>query len=106
VCLFTSKSLEGALIYPNETGGWQIGNTDLSEYLDQYRDQKVVVIVAPLGKAKRKPRVCGICGFVLNEAGECPRCKLVVAAIIQHLRERKEEREQLFDDIQRFLDGQ
>jgi hypothetical protein len=40
--------LEGALTYPNETGGWQIGDTDLSEYLDQYRGQKVIVIVAAL----------------------------------------------------------
>jgi hypothetical protein len=50
--------LEGALlIYPNETLGWQIGDTDLSEYLDQYRGQKVIIIVAPLGKAQKQLRL-------------------------------------------------
>lgn len=49
--------LEGALIYPNETLGWQIGDTDLSGYLDQYRGQKVIIIVAPFGKAQRQLRL-------------------------------------------------
>jgi hypothetical protein len=29
--------LAGALRYPSETGGWQLGDLDLSEYLDFYR---------------------------------------------------------------------
>lgn len=79
---------------------------DTQEYLDQYRGQKVSVIVAPLGKAERKLRICGICGCVLNEVGECPRCKLAVASDVEDLCYRQREREQLFDDIERFLDRQ
>ena len=83
-----------------------MGDMDLSEHLGKHRDRDVVLIIASVGKARKKQVTCGICGFVRNEAGECPRCKLAVATIVQHLRERKEEREQLFDDIQRFLDEQ
>ena len=28
---------KGDLRYPSETGGWQLGDLDLSEYLDRYR---------------------------------------------------------------------
>ena len=101
-----AEVLRGALRYPSENGGWQLGDMDLGEYLEKYRDHEVIVTIASVGKAKGKPHIFGICGFVRNEAGECPRCKLVAAAVVQHLRERKEEREQLFDDIQRFLDEQ
>ena len=40
--------LEGGLRYPSETGGWQLGDLDLSEYLDRYRDQRLVIVIAPL----------------------------------------------------------
>jgi hypothetical protein len=32
--------LKGDLRYPSETGAWQLGDLDLSEYFDRYRDQK------------------------------------------------------------------
>ena len=67
--------LEGALRYPSETGGWQLGNLDLSEYLDRYRNQRLVIIIAPVGQAQAETYTCGICGFAYNERGECPRCK-------------------------------
>ncbi len=70
--------LQGALRYPSETGGWQLGDLDLSEYLAHYRDQRLVLIIAPAGAAEPATYTCGICGFVMNAAGECPRCKLVV----------------------------
>jgi hypothetical protein len=34
---------EAELRYPSDTGGWQLGDIDLEEYLDRYRDQQVVV---------------------------------------------------------------
>jgi hypothetical protein len=40
-----------ALRNPSETGGWIVGDLDFCEYLDRYRDQQVVLIVAPLGQA-------------------------------------------------------
>jgi hypothetical protein len=32
--------LRGALRYPSESGDWQLGELDLSEHLEQYRDQE------------------------------------------------------------------
>jgi hypothetical protein len=64
------------LRYPSDTGGWQLGDLDLSEYLDRCRDQRLVLIIAPIGDAEPETYTCGVCGFVMNEVGECPRCKL------------------------------
>ena len=66
----------GVLRYPSETGGWLLGNLDLSEYLDRFRNQEIVVIISPLGSAPAPTYACGICGFVYFEYGECPRCRL------------------------------
>jgi len=71
--------LTGDLRYPSETGGWQLGKLDLSEYVDRYRNQRLVIIIAPLGPSDPMTYTCGTCGFVMNEAGECPRCKLASA---------------------------
>ena len=64
--------LEGALRYPSDCGGWQLGDIDLNEYLDRYRDQRLVLIIAPVGEAEAATYTCGVCGFVMNEVGECP----------------------------------
>ena len=55
------------LRYPSETGGWQLSDLDLSEYLDHYRNQQVIVIIAPVGPAPAHTHTCGICGFVMNK---------------------------------------
>jgi len=68
--------LTGDLRYPSETGGWQLGDLDLSEYLDRYRNQRMVIIIAPHGTAGPRTYTCGICGFVTNAPSECPRCEL------------------------------
>jgi hypothetical protein len=72
--------LQGALRHPSDTSGWQLGDLDLSEYLDRYRDQRLVLIIAPVGLAATETYACGICGFVRNgveeshrEAARCPR---------------------------------
>ena len=42
---------DGALRYLSETGGWLVGDLDFCEYLDRYRNQQVMVIIAPIGPA-------------------------------------------------------
>ena len=71
-----AEVLRGDLRYPSYSGGWQLGDLDLSEHLTKYRDHEIIVIVASLGKAgevEKKKYVCGICGFAMTELGECPR---------------------------------
>ena len=76
--------------YPSYVGGWQLGDL-VSEYLAKYRDHEVVVIIASVGKAGqvgKEKYVCGVCGFALDEAGECPRCKLQNEEIAKGLERR------------------
>jgi hypothetical protein len=73
-----AEVLQGALRYPSATGGWQLGDLDLSEYLDRYRDQRLVLIIAPIGEAAPVLYTCGVYGFVMDEVGECPRCRLAI----------------------------
>lgn len=48
--------LEGTLTDPSETGYWQLGDTDLSEYLAGYRDQRLALIIATVGAAEPEMR--------------------------------------------------
>jgi hypothetical protein len=57
--------------------------------LGKHHNRDLVVILAPVGKADKEQVVCGICGFALNEAGECPRCKLQNEEIAKGLRKRQ-----------------
>ena len=61
--------LSGDLRYPSDTGGWQLGEQDLSEYLDRCRNQRMVIIIAPLGAAGPQTYTCGICGFISTKGG-------------------------------------
>jgi hypothetical protein len=67
---------EGALRYPSDTGRCQLGDLDLSEYLNRYRNQRLVLSISAVGEAKPATYTCGVCGFVYNERGGCPRCKV------------------------------
>lgn len=96
--------LDGTLRYPSETGGWQLGGVDLGEFLEQYRDQQVVLIIAPVGEADPDVILCGICGFPLSEVGRCPRCALATRDLTAAFR-RDIEADLLLDDIERFLFG-
>ena len=69
--------LEAVLRYPSDTGGWQLGDLDLSEYLDLYRGKRLALIIAPVGKTEPQTYTCGICGFVMSDVRACPRCQLV-----------------------------
>lgn len=97
-----AEVLRGALRYPSESGGWQLGDLDLSEHLDKYRDRDLMVIVASVGKAEEEQVVCGVCGFALNQVGECPRCKLQNEEAAKGLRARR-QREQLFREIDELV---
>ena len=37
-----------------------------------------MLIIAPVGEAEPQTYTCGVCGFVMNEVGECPRCRLAI----------------------------
>jgi hypothetical protein len=77
---------------------------DLSEHLDKYRDRKVMLIIASVGKADKDKVTCGICGFVLDEASECPRCKLIVEETARDIKERQEMREVLLREVEEILE--
>jgi hypothetical protein len=95
--------LSGNLRYPSDTGGWQLGDIDLSEYLDRYRGQKVMV-GAPLGQAPVASYTCGVCGFVYNERGECPRCRLAVKGETESVAEGGDILDQV-DELLRGIDN-
>lgn len=69
--------LRGRLRYPGNSCTWDLGDVALSAHLERYRDQQVTIIIAATGEAEPETFTCGICGFVLNAAGECPRCKQI-----------------------------
>jgi hypothetical protein len=100
-----AEVLRGPLTYPSETGGLQLGDLDLSEYLHKYRDCEITLIIAATGEAEEKPVVCGICGFAMDEAGECPRCKLMNEEAARQIRARQEERAALFQEVEDVLRG-
>ncbi len=100
-----AEVLRGPLRYPSESGSWQVGDADLGEHLGKYRDREVVVIIASMERAQEGRTTCGICGFVLDEVGECPRCKLVIEETARDIRVQQEEREALFREIEEILEG-
>jgi len=99
-----AEVLEGTLRYPSESGSWQLGDVDLGKYLDRYRDQRLVLILAPLGGVEKETFTCGVCGFVMGELQECPRCKLAVEDAAREVERRVQELEQLFEDIEEYLE--
>ena len=115
-----AEVLRGPLRYPSESGGWQLGDVqfrrncqaisgeaetavDLSEHLSKYRDCDLVVIIAATGEAEEKPVICGICGFVLDEVSDCPRCKLMVEENAKRIRARRDERAEMLQEVERIL---
>lgn len=99
-----AEVLKGALRYPSESGGWQLGDVDLSEHLDKYRDREVMLIIASVGKAGKEKVTCGVCGFVMDDAGECPRCKMMAEETARDIETRQEMREALFREIEEILE--
>jgi len=101
-----AEVLRGVLRYPSESGGWQLGDVDLNECLDRYRGRQVTVIISSTSKAGKEKVTCGICGFVMDEAGECPRCKLAAEKTARDIEARRDEiemREALFREVDEIL---
>ena len=101
-----AEVLRGALRYPSDSGGWQLGPLDLSEHLAKYRDHELLVIIASVGKAgegQPEQYVCGICGFALTKLGDCPRCKLQNEETAKDLRASR-ERQELFQQVDEIVD--
>ncbi len=71
-----------------------MGDVDLGEHLSKYRGREMVLIIASVGEAGKERVICGICGFVLDEVGECPRC----------IEARQEMREALFREVGEILE--
>lgn len=84
----------GAQVYPSPAGDWSLGQAKLSELLDAHRDQRLMLTLVPLGQADPELYTCGVCGFVVDELGECPRCHLMVADLAASLARRMEERQE------------
>ena len=69
----------------------------------QTEQREVVLIIGSVGEAG-KERVTCICGFVMDEAGECPRCKLMVEQTARDIEARQEMREALFREVREILE--
>ena len=80
-----------------------MGDVDLSEHLEKYRDHEVVLIIGSVGKAGKEEVTCGVYGFVMDEAGECPRCRLMAEKTAQDITEIQEMREALFREVEEIL---
>jgi hypothetical protein len=63
-----------------------------------------VLIIAPVGDAEPATYTCGVCGFVMNEVGECPRCKLAVEGEIGAIADTSEGRSVL-EQVEDLLAG-
>jgi tRNA(Ile2) C34 agmatinyltransferase TiaS len=63
-----------------------------------------VLIIAPVGEAEPATYTCGVCGFVMNEAGECPRCKLAVEEMLLGPNGR-DDLPDILDQVRELLDG-
>lgn len=54
-----------------------VGDRNLSEWLERYADQQVIVILAPIDTdSYDQVRTCGVCGRDY-EGSECPHCREV-----------------------------
>jgi hypothetical protein len=95
-----AEVLEGNLSYPSRTGSWQLGNVDLGDLLSRYRDQRLMLVLVPVGKDETETTSCNVCGYIMDEAGqECPRCKFL-SEYTTDVERRIGERDQQFEDIE------
>ena len=95
-----AEVLEGNLRYPSKTGSWQLGDVDLGDLLGRYRDQRLMVVVIPLGKEETETITCNVCGYIMDKADkECPRCKFL-SEYTTDVERRIGERDQIFEDVE------
>jgi len=98
--------LRGRLRYPGNSGTWDLGDVSLSAHLEQYRDQQLTIIIASTGEAEAETFTCGICGFVLNAAGECPRCKQINRLTAAAMTAKPEEIAAILAEAQEILESE
>jgi hypothetical protein len=48
---------------------------DLSEHLDRYRKQQLVLIIAPVGEAEPATYISGVCGLVISRSKTASNAK-------------------------------
>ena len=63
-----------------------------------------MLIIAPVGQAEPQTYTCGICGFVYDHVGECPRCRFIVHQQAAEMTDTGEERDVL-DQVRDLLAG-
>ena len=98
-----AEVIRGPLRYPSREGSWQLGDVDLGEHLWQYRDHKVTLILAMTGEAEPERFVCGICGFVMDELGDCPRCRLLNRAIAGAIKAWRAGKEEMLREVEEIM---
>ena len=70
-----SGVIEGQLQRDAENEAWTIDDTELNEWLSEYKGQKIVLIVASLEDERPMPKkLCRTCGTEYRGI-ECPRCR-------------------------------
>jgi hypothetical protein len=47
--------------------------------------------------------VCGICGFVMDELGDCPRCKLLNEAIAAAIKAWRAGQDEMLREVEEIL---
>ena len=60
--------------------------------------------VAKRGRAGKEQVICGVCGFVMDEADECPRCKLMGEETAKDIKMRQEMRKALYREVDEILE--
>jgi hypothetical protein len=63
------------VVTQDENGRWRIGSTDLDTWLNQHKDEEIVIVLGSL--ADERPvemRTCRTCGRDYTEL-ECPHCR-------------------------------
>ena len=105
-----AEILAGHLRYPSETdvlaceAALRLDDIDLDEYLARHRDRRLVLIIAPVSGEEPMTFTCGICGFVMDRAGECPQCRLQIEEAARGMVDSGEDRAVL-DQVADLLDG-
>ena len=104
-----AEVIRGPVRYPSDTGDIGVGEIDLSEYPFELKDQEVLVIIAPIGPVEEPPVICGLCRTPY-EGDECPACRTeredAKRVIEERLREDREEKDRLIDDVEEWLSSQ
>ena len=86
--------------------GFDVGEFEIEEVLHKWKDQKIVLIVAPLGLTEELPVICELCRTPY-EGDECPTCRAerhdAKRVIEERLRKDREEKDRLISDVEEWF---